>query len=331
MFGLAEDTYRALCTEGEDQCVIISGESGAGKTEASKKIMQYVAAVTGSGPDIERVKNQLLRSNPVLEAFGNAKTQRNNNSSRFGKYLSIHFDYKGDPVGGVVQNFLLEKSRVVGQLPDERSFHIFYQILAGVNAAERARLQLLPSAASYSYLNANGTYSVDRMDDKEEYRDCVEGMAAMGMSEAEIGQVRAVLAAVLWLGQVEFVAEGADKCRVADPRPIEIVAQLLACDQRLLAQGMVSRTYSANNSSVLTPLNADQAKYTRDALAKATYFRLFDYIVSVINSAIKTNDAVAASASKSKSKTVRTIGVLDIYGQPIDPPTGARHSRLSGA
>lgn len=91
--------------------------------------MQYVAAVTGSGPDIERVKNQLLRSNPVLEAFGNAKTQRNNNSSRFGKYLSIHFDYKGDPVGGVVQNFLLEKSRVVGQLPDERSFHVFYQVI----------------------------------------------------------------------------------------------------------------------------------------------------------------------------------------------------------
>jgi len=317
IFGLAEDTYRALCHEAEDQCVIISGESGAGKTEASKKIMQYIAAVTGSGAEIERVKNQLLRSNPVLEAFGNAKTQRNNNSSRFGKYMEIMFDYKGDPVGGRVQNFLLEKSRVISQLPDERSFHVFYGLLAGATAQQKQQLQLLSGPADYSYLNKNGCYTVERMDDREDWAECVAGMGAMGMTEAEIGHVRSILAAVLWLGNIDFVAEGADKSRVADQKPVEVVAQLLGCDKALLAQGMVQRTYSANKQDVLTPLNADQAKYTRDALAKAIYFRLFDYIVARINTAIQTSDPSASSGGSKKAKALRTIGVLDIYGFEI--------------
>jgi myosin-1 len=290
-----------------------------GKTEASKKIMQYIAAVTGSGADIERVKNQLLRSNPVLEAFGNAKTQRNNNSSRFGKYQEIFFDYKGDPVGGRVQNFLLEKSRVISQLPDERSFHIFYGLLAGVTGQQRQQLQLLAGPADYSYLNKNGVYTVDRMDDREEWGECMAGMQAMSMSETEIGHVRSILAAVLWLGNIDFVAEGADKSRIANMKPVEVAASLLGCDVKLLAQGMVQRTYTANKQDVLTPLNAEQAKYTRDALAKAIYFRLFDYIVARINEAIKINDsgAAASSSSKSKTKSVRTIGVLDIYGFEI--------------
>jgi len=203
VFALAEDTYRALLSERADQCVIISGESGAGKTEASKKIMQYIAAVSGEGKEIVRVKEQILKSNPVLEAFGNAKTVRNNNSSRFGKYMEIYFDYKGDPVGGKVTNYLLEKSRIIQPAKTEPGFHIFYQLMQGVDEKEKEALHL-KAPEFFRYLSVSECYTVKGIDDPREFMECIGGMKAMGLEDDIIHQVFRVVAAVLWIGQLEF-------------------------------------------------------------------------------------------------------------------------------
>jgi len=148
---LADETYRSLLSEGEDQCIIISGESGAGKTEASKGIMQFIAAVSGRGQTVDSVKNIILESNPLLESFGNSKTLRNNNSSRFGKYIEIQFNSQGDPEGGKITNYLLEKSRVIYQIVGERNFHIFYQLFSGGSPDEK-NLWKLTTPDKYIYI-----------------------------------------------------------------------------------------------------------------------------------------------------------------------------------
>lgn len=150
IFATAEAAYRSMVVEEENQCVIISGESGAGKTEASKQIQTYIAAVSGGGEGVDKIKKIFLESNPVLEAFGNAKTLRNNNSSRFGKYFTLKFNRFGSPMGGVVTNYLLEKSRICRPGEGERNFHIFYQLVASRHRAEFK----LSDPESFSYLSS---------------------------------------------------------------------------------------------------------------------------------------------------------------------------------
>ena len=147
VYAIAESAYRSMMVNLTNECVIITGESGAGKTEASKKVMEYVAAMASKSKEVQRVKEQLLESNPLLEAFGNAKTVRNDNSSRFGKYMMINF-YGGNPVGGRITVYLLEKARVVKQNEGERNFHSFYQLLAGASAEQKRELGLVGVSGS---------------------------------------------------------------------------------------------------------------------------------------------------------------------------------------
>lgn len=156
VFAIADQAYRSMREELLDQCILISGESGAGKTEASKKILQFLALTSTNTGKAGDIRDRLLQSNPILEAFGNAKTIRNDNSSRFGKYMEVQFDFKGEPLGGKIINYLLEKCRVVYQMPGERNFHIFYLLLGSGDAPLLGRLGLDANADNYHYTSQVG-------------------------------------------------------------------------------------------------------------------------------------------------------------------------------
>ncbi|XP_055103717.1 unconventional myosin-Ia [Symphalangus syndactylus] len=310
IYALANVAYQSLRDRDRDQCILITGESGSGKTEASKLVMSYVAAVCGKGEQVNSVKEQLLQSNPVLEAFGNAKTIRNNNSSRFGKYMDIEFDFKGSPLGGVITNYLLEKSRVVKQLKGERNFHIFYQLLAGADAQLLKALKLERDTTGYAYLNREVS-RVDGMDDASSFRAVQSAMAVIGFSEEEIRQVLEVTSMVLKLGNVlvadEFQANGIPASGIHDGRGVREIGEMVGLNSEELERALCSRTMETAKEKVVTALNVMQAQYARDALAKNIYSRLFDWIVNRINDSIK----VGIGEKK------KVMGVLDIYGFEI--------------
>ena len=316
VFALAEDTYRQLKMDRVDQCVIISGESGAGKTEASKKIMQYIAATSGSSKGIQRVKDKILATNPLLEAFGNAKTVRNNNSSRFGKYMQIFFDLRNDPAGASIVNYLLEKSRVVNPAENERNFHIFYQMCKGLGSNEKSQYYI-SRAEDFRYLSRGNCVKVDRMNDQTEFRDTLSGMQAIGMTQEEIGEVWSLVSAVMWIGQVDFVPVKGEKSAVKDKSMLSKISSLLRCDTKTLEACLTSRHFKAGGigKAVLTFLDPQQAEYTRDALSKILYSRLFDWIVRKVNESLDLSHQTGSAAVDHKSAA--KIGVLDIYGFEI--------------
>ena len=286
---------------GRDQVIIISGESGAGKTEASKKIMQYVAAVSGSSKKVNAVKAKLLSTNPVLEAFGNAKTTRNDNSSRFGKYMDLQFNFTGDPVGGFVTTYLLEKARVVRQMEQERNFHIFYQLLAGGKASS---VGLEKDPKKYRYLNQGGAEKVGSMDDKKEYNEMIAGLKAVGFSSADEEALLSILAVVILLGEVKVVEDGSDAKIEGD---LSKLLGLLGCDQAAFEAAVTNNTRVVGGAQTATPLSQSAAQDAVDSLSKAVYQRLFRWVCDKINESLTTDEGEVKAV----------IGVLDIYGFEI--------------
>uniref|UniRef100_A0A452SS53 Unconventional myosin-Ib n=1 Tax=Ursus americanus TaxID=9643 RepID=A0A452SS53_URSAM len=310
IFALSDEAYRSLRDQDKDQCILITGESGAGKTEASKLVMSYVAAVCGKGAEVNQVKEQLLQSNPVLEAFGNAKTVRNDNSSRFGKYMDIEFDFKGDPLGGVISNYLLEKSRVVKQPRGERNFHVFYQLLSGASEELLNKLTLERDFSRYNYLSLDSA-KVNGVDDAANFRTVRNAMQIVGFMDHEAESVLEVVAAVLKLGNIEFKPEsrvnGLDESKIKDKNELKEICELTGIDQSVLERAFSFRTVEAKQEKVSTTLNVAQAYYARDALAKNLYSRLFSWLVNRINESIKAQTKVRK----------KVMGVLDIYGFEI--------------
>ncbi|ULT80563.1 hypothetical protein L3Y34_010855 [Caenorhabditis briggsae] len=239
IFAIADTAYRSMLQEREDQSILCTGESGAGKTENTKKVIQYLAHVAGATRNkgmsaavaqniVQKgeLENQLLQANPILEAFGNSKTVKNDNSSRFGKFIRINFDMSGYISGANIEFYLLEKSRVLRQSPDERSFHIFYQILRGCSAKEKSEY-LLETVDNYRFLVNHGI-TLPNVDDVQEFHSTLNSMKIMGFADEEISSILRVVSAILLLGNLEFTQEKkSDQAMLQDDRVIQKVCHLL--------------------------------------------------------------------------------------------------------
>ena len=314
LYLVADRAFEAMVRpNGRNQSILISGESGAGKTEATKIVLQYLTSKASvetkrgsvEQTTIERIHSQIFASNPILEAFGNAKTVRNNNSSRFGKFFQVQFDAKGQIVGASIIKYLLEKTRVVHQSVGERNYHIFYQMCA--NDEWSSKLGLM-APEEYLYLNQSGCYEIDGVDDSADMDDVVSALLTIGVEEDVVHSMFSMLAAILSVGNIRFVDDENSHASIEDEAPLEHAASLLGIESGELRKALVQRTMAAGTgvrrqSVYKIPLDASAAGDTRDALAKELYASLFDWLVERINSAI---DNV--------KKMRKSIGVLDIFG-----------------
>uniref|UniRef100_A0A8C0FFZ7 Myosin VIIB n=1 Tax=Bubo bubo TaxID=30461 RepID=A0A8C0FFZ7_BUBBB len=307
VFAIADNCYFNMKRNKRDQCCVISGESGAGKTESTKLILQFLAAVSGQHSWIEQ---QILEANPILEAFGNAKTIRNDNSSRFGKYIDIHFNQNGVIEGARIEQFLLEKSRVCRQAPEERNYHIFYCMLMGMNTEQKKMLNL-GTASEYTYLTMGNCMSCDGRNDAKDYAHIRSAMKILMFSDSENWDISKLLAAILHLGNVEFEAAVYDNLDCSDVMAsphFSIATKLLEVDSSELQNSLTNLSIIVRGESVSRPLNIVQAADGRDAFVKGIYGRIFLWIVSKINSAI-----FNPTSQKPKNR-YQSIGLLDIFG-----------------
>uniref|UniRef100_A0AAR2LJP9 Myosin VIIAa n=1 Tax=Pygocentrus nattereri TaxID=42514 RepID=A0AAR2LJP9_PYGNA len=307
IFAIADNCYFNMQRNNKDQCCIISGESGAGKTESTKLILQFLAAISGQHSWIEQ---QVLEANPILEAFGNAKTIRNDNSSRFGKYIDIHFNKRGAIEGAKIEQYLLEKSRVCRQARDERNYHIFYCMLKGMTPEQKKKLGL-GKATDYTYLTIGNCTVCDGRDDQKEYSNIRSAMKVLMFTDTENWEISKLLASILHMGNFNYEArtyDNLDACEVVRCADLTTAAKLLEVDSKDLMNCLTSRTIITRGETVSTPLSMEQALDVRDAFVKGIYGRLFVWIVEKINAAIYKPPSHDLKAVR------RSIGLLDIFG-----------------
>ncbi|KAM4848764.1 unconventional myosin-VIIa isoform 2-T2 [Urocitellus parryii] len=307
IFAIADNCYFSMKRNSRDQCCIISGESGAGKTESTKLILQFLAAISGQHSWIEQ---QVLEATPILEAFGNAKTIRNDNSSRFGKYIDIHFNTRGAIEGAKIEQYLLEKSRVCRQAPDERNYHVFYCMLAGMSQEQKKKLGL-GQATDYNYLAMGNCITCEGRVDSQEYANIRSAMKVLMFTDTENWEISKLLAAILHLGNLQYEArtfENLDACEVLFSPSLTTAASLLEVNPPDLMSCLTSRTLITRGETVSTPLSMEQALDVRDAFVKGIYGRLFVWIVD------KINVAIYKPPSQEVKNSRRSIGLLDIFG-----------------
>ncbi|BBH06723.1 Myosin family protein with Dil domain [Prunus dulcis] len=306
VFAVADVAYRAMINEGKSNSILVSGESGAGKTETTKMLMRYLAFLGGRAATEGRtVEQQVLESNPVLEAFGNAKTVRNNNSSRFGKFVEIQFDKQGRISGAAIRTYLLERSRVCQISDPERNYHCFYLLCAAPQ--EEIEKFKLANPKSFHYLNQSRCYELVGVSDAHDYLATRRAMDVVGISAKEQEAIFRVVAAILHLGNIEFTKGTEVDSSVPKDDPakfhLKMTAELLMCDVDALEDALCKRVMITPEEVIKRSLDPQSAAISRDGLAKTIYSRLFDWLVDKINVSIG-QDATSKSL----------IGVLDIYG-----------------
>ncbi|XP_076944554.1 myosin-6-like [Bidens hawaiensis] len=305
-FAVADAAYRVMMNERISQSILVSGESGAGKTESTKHLMRYLAYMGGrASTDGRSVEQKVLESNPVLEAFGNAKTVRNNNSSRFGKFVEIQFDQTGRISGAAIRTYLLERSRVCQLSDPERNYHCFYMLCAA--PPEDLKRYKVGDPKTFHYLNQSNCYQIHGLDESKEYVATRKAMDVVGINSEEQDAIFKTVAAILHLGNIEFAkGKEIDSSTPKDEKSLfhlEAAAELFMCDAKALENSLCKRVIVTRDETITKWLDPESAAVSRDALAKVVYSRLFDWLVDRINSSI---------GQGLNSKYI--IGVLDIYG-----------------
>ncbi|XP_060808766.1 unconventional myosin-Va [Amyelois transitella] len=306
IFAVSEEAYTKLESERRDQSIIVSGESGAGKTVSAKYAMRYFAAVGGNASETQ-VERKVLASSPIMEAIGNAKTTRNDNSSRFGKFIEIHFDNIYRISGASMRTYLLEKSRVVYQSAGERNYHVFYQLCAA--AAFMPELQL-DHQDTFHYLNQGGSPNIDSVDDLKTFNETRHALTTLGVTESEQQNMFTVLATILHLGNIELTTDSDPTTDIQDgafispnDKHLHIVCDLLGLQKPELLRWLTHRRIASAHEVIVSRMDVQRAAAARDALAKRMYGELFAWLVRAVNRALDTGHAKK-----------HFIGVLDIYG-----------------
>ncbi|XP_028827327.1 myosin-9a [Denticeps clupeoides] len=316
IYAITDMAYRSMMQDREDQSILCTGESGAGKTENTKKVIQYLAHVASSHKSKKdlgtaelshgELEKQLLQANPILEAFGNAKTVKNDNSSRFGKFIRINFDVNGYIVGANIETYLLEKSRAIRQAKDERAFHIFYYLLTG--AGDKLRSELcLEDYKKYRFLS-NGNVTIPGQQDRDLFVETADSFKIMSIPEDEQTGMLKVVSAVLQLGNMSFKKErNTDQAALPDDTAAQKVSHLLGMNVTDFTRAILSPRIKVGRDYVQKAQTQEQAEFAVEALAKATYERMFRWLVMRINKAL----------DKTKRQGASFIGILDIAGFEI--------------
>ncbi|WVR04411.1 hypothetical protein IAU60_001413 [Kwoniella sp. DSM 27419] len=308
-----------------DQTIVVSGESGAGKTVSAKFILRYFASVEdpsrsassgrrreigGDEDGMSETEKQILASNPIMEAFGNAKTTRNDNSSRFGKYIEILFDQTHEIVGARIRTYLLERSRLVDQPESERNYHIFYQLLAGAPSKERKDLSLSSNPSDFAYMAGGGPTStpIPGVDDAKEFRETQTALSTVGIAVERQWHVFKLLAALLHIGNIKITQSRTDAVLSDDDPALALATNLLGLPAGEFKKWTVKKQLITRSEKIVTNLGSAQAMVVRDSVAKFIYTCLFDWLVGVVN------ESLLGEAGEGGKKATKFIGVLDIYG-----------------
>lgn len=310
IFAIADAAFYTMLRKKKNQCIVISGESGSGKTESTNLLLHHLTALSQKGSHGSGVEQTILGAGPVLEAFGNAKTVHNDNSSRFGKFIQVNYKENGMVHGAIVEKYLLEKSRIVSQAKNERNYHVFYYLLAGADGQERDALHLC-KPEEYYYLRQSGCYTLEGEDEAHEFARLKQSMEMVGFSSVTQKRIFSVMSAVLLLGNVEFKKKGDqhhdDSVTIKNQEVIQIISGILKVKEKTLVEALTQKRATAGDETVVMNYKMHDAIATRDAMAKCLYGALFDWIV------LKVNQALLAKRHNSDHQG-NSIGVLDIFG-----------------